>query len=150
MRDRSSTVDSGGPADVIYVLCLMQIAFLLLGGVGEQLMMGGNPAYLVLPVAKVVLLFVLATKAVTGRRWALVTLMILQSLTVAGFVLQLGAGLLPMVDFSVNLMVLLTNLAMPVAVFWLCVVLLRRPGPATVALPVPQDPYAAVPTEVVR
>ena len=95
--------------DVVYVLCLMQVAFLLLAGLGELLLMGGNPAYLVLPVAKMVLLLVFATKVVKGRRWALVALIVLQVITLVGFGLQLVAGLLPMLDFTVNLVGLLTN-----------------------------------------
>ena len=110
----------GGAMDVVYVLCLLQAAFLLLGGLGEQLLMGGNPLYLVLPVAKTVLLLILATKAVKGRRWALIWLIVVQAITLGGFAIQLLAGLLPMVDFTVNLVGLLTNLAMPAAALWLC------------------------------
>ena len=112
--------------DVVYVLCLMQVAFLLLGAVGEQLLMGGNPLYLGLPLIKVVLLFVFATKAVKGRRWAMVALLVVQAITVGGFALQyVVGGLLPMLDFTVNLVGLLTNVGLPVAVAWLCVNELR-------------------------
>jgi hypothetical protein len=112
--------------DVVYVLCLMQVAFLVLGAVGEQLLMGGNPLYLGLPLIKVVLLFVFAAKAVRGRRWAMVALLVTQSVTVGGFVLQFVAGgLLPMLDFTVNLVGLLTNVGLPVAVAWLCLTELR-------------------------
>src|SRR4029078_12126746 len=52
----------GGRADIVYVLCLMQAAFLLLGALGELLLMGGSPLYLALPVVKIVLLLVLAAK----------------------------------------------------------------------------------------
>jgi hypothetical protein len=112
--------------DVVYVLCLMQVAFLLLGAVGEQLLMGGNPLYLGLPLVKVILLFVFATKAVKGRRWAMVALLVTQAITVGGFVLQFVVGaLLPMLDYTVNLVGLLTNVGLPVAVAWLCVAELR-------------------------
>src|SRR4051794_25709737 len=107
-------------ADVAYVLCLMQGAFLLLAGLGELLLMGGNPAYLLLPVAKVVLLCWLATKVVTGRRWAAAALIAVQVVTLLGYQVQvIGGMLLPGLDFTVNLVGLLTNVAMPVAVIWL-------------------------------
>jgi hypothetical protein len=114
-------------ADVVYVLCLMQGAFLLLAGLGELLLMGGNPAYLLLPVAKVVLLLWLATKVVKGRRWAAYTLIAVQVVTLLGYQVQLMGGLLmPTLDFTVNLVGLLTNLALPVAVIWLAIQVLTR------------------------
>jgi hypothetical protein len=114
-------------ADVLYVLCLMQGAFLLLAGVGELLLMGGNPAYLLLPVAKLVLLLWLATKVVKGRRWAAYTLIVVQVVTLTGFQLQVvGGALIPALDFTLNLVVLLTNLALPIAVIALAVQVLTR------------------------
>ena len=114
-------------ADVLYVLCLMQGAFLLLAGLGELLLMGGNPAYLLLPVAKLVLLLWLATKVVKGRRWAGYTLIVVQVVTLTGFQLQVVGGvLLPTLDFTLNLVVLLTNLALPLAVTCLAVQVLTR------------------------
>ena len=114
--------------DVIYVLSLMQGAFLLLAGLGELLLMGGNPLYLVLPAAKLVLMLWLATKVVKGRRWAVITMIVVQTVTLVGFQLQwLGGLLIPALDFTVNLVGLLTNLGMPAAVIALCVGALRRP-----------------------
>ena len=111
-------------ADVLYVLCLMQGAFLLLAGLGELLLMGGNPAYLALPVAKLVLLLGWPPKVVKGRRWAGYTLIVVQVVTLAGFE---AAGRRrapdPWPDFTLNLVGLLTNLALPIAVIWL-----RRAG----------------------
>src|SRR5262245_25342488 len=118
--------ERGGTADVVYVLCLMQAAFVLLAGLGELLLMGGSPAYLVMPVTKAVLLFIIAAKVVSGRRWAMITLIVLQGITAVGFWLQVVAGLLPFVDYTVNLVGLLTNVAMPVALIYLCSVLLAR------------------------
>ncbi len=137
----------GGALDVVYVLSLMQVGFLLLAAVGEQLLMGGNPAYLVVPIIKIVLLLVFATKALKRRRWALRGLVILQWITLVGFGLQLVGGLLPMVDFTVNLVVLLTNLMLPVAVIWLSRPELRalkqerKAARAIRVYPVPQDPF---------
>jgi len=144
---------------VVYVVCLMQAAFVLLGGLGEMLIMGANPLYLVLPVAKMVLLFVFAAKVVSGRRWAMVALIVLQGMTLVGFWLQLGAGMLPWVDFTVNLVGLLTNLVLPAAVLYLCASMLARSRAASRVVtgvvyrpmvpasvwPPPQDPYAPAP-----
>jgi hypothetical protein len=158
----------GTAADVVYMVCLMQAAFVLLGGLGEVLLMGGNPLYLVLPVVKVVLLLVFATKVVSGRRWAMVALIVVQGVTLVGFWLQVAAGMLPWVDFTVNLVGLLTNVVLPAAVLYLCARLLAaaraaarvvsgviyRPLPAGPtgpawpvgpAWPMPQDPYAPAP-----
>jgi hypothetical protein len=123
------------------------VAFLMLAAIGEQLLMGGNPAYLVIPTIKLVLLLVFATKALRRRRWALRGLVVLQWITIAGFGLQLIGGLLPMVDFTVNLNVLLTNLLLPVAVILLCrpdlraLKQARKAARAARVYPRPQDPY---------
>ncbi len=140
-------VGRGSAADVVYVLCLLQAAFLLLAAVGEQLLMGGNPLYLVLPVAKIALLILFATKVVSGRRWAMIGLIAVQGVTLVGFWLQFAAGFLPWVDFTVNLVVLITNVAMPATVVYLCAsTLARRPRPALgYVLPPPQDPFAPAP-----
>src|SRR5262245_21761979 len=107
----------------------MQAAFVLLGGVGEMLLMGGNGLYLGLPLVKAVLLGVLGARVAAGRRWALRTVLVLQVITLVGFVVQLVAGLLPQVDFTVNLVGLLTNVALPVGVFWLCRAALKESKP---------------------
>jgi hypothetical protein len=98
-----------------------------------------------------VLLFVLAAKVVSGRRWALITLIVLQVVTLTGFWLQLVAGILPWIDFTVNLVGLITNVALPVGVVWLCVTVLRQ-GTARYAVPahpsplaLATDPYAPAP-----
>ena len=127
---------------MIYVLCLVQAGFLLLGGIGETLLMG-NGLYLVVPLAKMALMFVLAAKAAAGRRWALIVLIVVQGVTVLGFWIQVAAGLTPWVDFTVNLTVLITNLALPAVLVYLCATRLRRDVVAV--LPAPQDPYAPAP-----
>jgi hypothetical protein len=55
-----------------------------------------------------------------------------------------AGALIPAVDFTVNLVGLMTNLALPIAVIWLCRPYLRAIKQARSAvrvLPVPQDPY---------
>jgi|SRR5690606_1129576 len=127
----SARRDDGDAADVVFVLCLLQVGFLLLAAVGEVLLMGGQAAYLLVPFAKVVLLLFFAAKAVARRPYALIGLIVLQCLTLLGFGVQLWASLLPMIDYTVNLVGLLTNLALPAAVVFLCARLLpARRGPA--------------------
>jgi len=82
--------------------------------------MGGNPAFLLLPFVKSVLLLVFATAAVRRRRWGLRALFVLSWVTLAGFLLQLLVGLARPVDVTVNLVGLMTNVGVPVAVLWLC------------------------------
>lgn len=112
--------------DIVYVLSLMQVAFLLLGAAGESVLMGGSPGYLLLPVVKSVLLVVFATFAVRRRRWALRALVVLAWITLAGVVLQFLVGLFPAVDYTLNLVGLMTNVALPAAVIWLCRPYLRE------------------------
>jgi hypothetical protein len=139
----------GSGLDVVYVLTLLQVAFLVLAALGEVVLMGGNPAFLLLPVAKAVLLIVFATQALRRRRWALRALTVLAWITLVGFVLQLLIGLFPAVDFTVNLVGLMTNVALPVAVILLCRPELKAIKQARLrALAVPQDPYLAVPATV--
>jgi hypothetical protein len=137
--------------DIVYVLSLMQVAFLLLAALGEVVLMGGNPAYLAVPVIKSTLLIVFATRALRRRRWALRGLVVLAWITLVGVVLQLLVGLFPAADFTVNLVGLMTNVALPIAVIWICRPYLRAIKQARRAdraaqraarvLPVPQDPY---------
>jgi hypothetical protein len=113
----------------MYVLCLLQAGFLLLGGIGETLLMG-NGLYLVVPAAKAIAVLVLAAWAAKSRRWALIALIVVQGMTLLGFWIQIAAGLTPWVDFTVNLAVLITNVAMPAAVVYLGGGLLARTRPA--------------------
>jgi hypothetical protein len=112
--------------DIVYVLSLMQVAFLLLAAAGEVVLMGGNGSYLLLPVVKSTLLIIFATCALRHRRWALRALVVLAWITLAGVVAQALIGLFPAVDYTLNLVGLMTNVAMPVAVIWLCRPHLRR------------------------
>jgi hypothetical protein len=137
-------VERGGPADVVYMLCLLQASFLLLGGLGEMLLMGGNPLYLIPPIAKMVLFFVLAAKIAAGRRWAMIVLVVVESITLFGFWIQVAAGALPWIDFTVNLVGLITNLAMPATLLYLGIALLVRSRPGPAAAPA-VDPYAPAP-----
>jgi hypothetical protein len=156
-----ATAQRGGAADIVYVVCLMQAAFVLLAGLGEMLLMAGNPLYLALPLVKMAVLFVFAAKVVSGRRWAMIAVIVVQGITLVGFWLQVGVGLLPGLDFTLNLVGLITNVGMPATVIFLCASMLARRravpptfpfsmayGPAALmayGLPAPQDPYAPAP-----
>jgi hypothetical protein len=137
-----SQAERGGPAEVLYVLCLMQAGFLLLAGFGETILMG-NGLYLVVPVAKATVVLVIAAKA-ASRRWALIGLIVVQGITLLGFWVQVSVGLTPWVDFTVNLAVLITNVALPAGLIYLAARLLR-PRPRVVAFRVRRDPYAPAP-----
>jgi hypothetical protein len=135
--------ERGGPAEVLYVLCLMQAGFLLLAGFGETLLMG-NGLYLVVPVMKATAVLVLAAKATRGRRWALIGLIVVQGITLLGFWIQVAVGLTPWVDFTVNLAVLITNVALPAGLIYMAARLLRL-RPRVVAFRVRRDPQAPAP-----
>jgi hypothetical protein len=122
---RASAPDGAG--DVVYVLALMQLAGGLLGGLGEVLLMAGNPAYLLVPLAKVAVLAVVASRVAAGRRWAAVAMVVVQSVTLAGVGLSLTAGAVPALGVTLNLVGLLMNVAVPLAVIYLCATLLARP-----------------------
>jgi len=116
----------GGLADVVYVICLMQASFLALAGVGEVLMMGGNGAYLIVPLVKAATLVWLAAKVVRLRRWALITLIVLQALTLAAIPVQFVIGLAPVVDFSPSLVELVTGIFVPMAVIAMSALLIGQ------------------------
>ncbi|HEU4427024.1 MAG TPA: hypothetical protein VFR67_31230 [Pilimelia sp.] len=122
----------GGPADVVYVLVLVQVAAGLLALVGAVVMTGGNPVYAAVPLLKtVVMLLVAGAVRRRGRPWSLITLIVVELMTVVGFWISAVAGLLRELDHTVNLVGLLTGVGLPVAICWLCAQLLaaqpRRP-----------------------
>ena len=134
-------------ADVVYALVLLEGAFGLLAGLGMVVLMGGKPVYLLMPAAKLTALLILATNAIGGRRWAMIALIVAQAVSLLGFVLDVLVGLLPQVHFTINLVGLLTGVAMPVAVIRLCAKLLAasprkprgrpaRPNPPAQTVPV--------------
>ena len=118
--------ERGGLADVVYVLCLLQASFLALAGVGEVLMMGGNPSFLVVPLIKAGVLLWLGAKVVRQRKWALITLIVLQALTLVALPIQMLISLVPAVEFAPSLVELLTTVAMPAGLIAMCALLLAR------------------------
>jgi hypothetical protein len=113
----------------LHALLLLQGAMMLLAGAAMLLFTGGNPAVMPLTLGVPLLLFVLAAGTVRRWRWARRATLVVQWLTLLGFGLSLLLGLLDQVDFTLNLMTLLTNVVLPVSV----IRLLRRPKAAAVA-----------------
>jgi hypothetical protein len=106
-----------GYAQLGYVLVLFQAALTILAMLGQVVVMGGNPLYLPVPLIHTVLLLVAGSNI--RRRWAAGTLIVLESLSLLGFWLSFGLGLLPWVVYPVNLTGLLTDVALPAVVFFL-------------------------------
>jgi hypothetical protein len=143
MTARAGTTPSTD-ADVVNALVLLEGAFGLVAGLGMVVMMGGKPLYLLVPAAKLTALLIFATKALRGRRWAMIALIVTQAVSLLGFELDVLVGLLPQVQFTINLVGLLTGVAMPVAVIWLCARLLA--ASARKAFAVPAGPGLAAPS----
>ncbi|MET7418559.1 hypothetical protein [Dactylosporangium sp. NPDC005555] len=104
---------------VVRGLLLLQGALGLTGTLGMLVLMGFNPVYAVAPVAHAALLITLGA-LLERRRWALVATMVVEVCAVAGWQLQALLGVLPQLDFTVNLTGLLTTLVLPVTVLVLC------------------------------
>jgi hypothetical protein len=96
------------------VLLLVQAAMALLAGVAMLLFMQGNPAMWPVAIGLPILLFIFAANARRDRRWARKSASAIQWLMLAGFTISALLSLLPALDFSVNLMTLLTNLVLPI------------------------------------
>ena len=133
-------MERGGPGEVVYVLLLVQATAGLLASVGELLLMG-TPLYAALPVAKAAVLAVLAGKILRGRRWAVVTTIVLQWLGLLGVWLGVLIGLLPGLAPSITVVSLLTEVALPIAVILLCA---RLVGARLVDARLPAPPGAAM------
>lgn len=113
-------VPAHGPADVVYVLLLFQAAMGLLAVLGLVVIMGGNLAYALVPSVKPVLLLTLARGIVRGRRRAVGFVIAIEAGSLVGYSLNFLIGFLPPVDVTVNLVTLLSNVALPLAVIVLC------------------------------
>lgn len=117
------THSRGGPADVLYVLLLVQAAAGLLASFGELLFMQ-NALYLVLPVLRAALLVLIAAKIVRGRRWAMVAALVMESFALFGMWAGALLGLAPGLSPSFTLAGLVTGVALPIAVIVLAARLL--------------------------
>jgi hypothetical protein len=106
-----------GYAHLALVLVLLQSAFTILAMLGQVLVNGGNPLYVPVALAHVVVLLVATVNL--GQRWAAVMLIIVEGLSFFGFWASLMVGLLPWVAYPANLVGLLTNLGLPAALLYL-------------------------------
>lgn len=110
-----------GNADVIFVLLLLQGAIGIVAGLGLLLFTAGNPLAILSGFARPAVLFILAAGVMrgahrVGRRWTLKATRIVEALSLASFFVSAVIGLLGEVDFTINLVTLITNVALPVAV----------------------------------
>ena len=142
---------------LLFVLVLTHVAMSLLASIGEVLFVS-TALYLVVPVVRGGVLLWAAVAAGRGfvapdeppsvpprplRRWPLVLLIVTAQVGVAGYVISNLIGVLPWVSDTVNLVGLLTNVALPTAITWLAARMLgtwRRPAgrvPAPPGLPHP-------------
>jgi hypothetical protein len=129
-----------GHRHLLLVLALLQAALGLLAGLGQLLFVAGNPAYLAVPLIRAALL---VTAAAVGRRWGMVTIVVLEGLSLTGFWVSAAVGVLPWVDSTVNPVGLLANVALPGAMTYLAVRLLAA-APARPAPPLPAPPRPPV------
>lgn len=104
---------------VVRGLLVLQGAFGLTSTLGMLTLMGFDPLYAVAPLAHAALLMTLGA-LLERRRWALVAAIVAEVLAIGGWQLQVLLGLLPQLDFTVNLTGLLTTLVLPVTVLVLC------------------------------
>jgi hypothetical protein len=107
-----------GYAHLALVLVLLQSAGTVLAMLGQLLVNGGNPLYVPVAAAHVIVLLVAVVHL--GQRWAAVTVIIVQGLSFFGFWVSLALGLLlPWIAYPANLVGLLTNLMLPAALLYL-------------------------------
>jgi hypothetical protein len=109
-----------GHGDVVHALLLLQAAFGIVATLGTLLLMGGRLAYALIPLLSWVVLFVLAGLVARRRRWAYVAAILFEGLSLAGWLLNVAAAVVPQIHVTVNLVGLLTEVGLPVAVLVLC------------------------------
>jgi hypothetical protein len=105
---------------VAHALLVLQGGFGIVAALGMVVVMGGNLAYAPVPLLGCVLLFTLAGFVTRRRRWALIAAIVVEGMALAGWLLQAFAGALPPIDFTVNLVGLLTTVCLPGCVIVLC------------------------------
>jgi hypothetical protein len=111
----TSSAPDEGRAHIVHVLLLLQGAIGLLSGAAMLIFMGGNPIALPVALGVPLLLFAVAGRASKSQGWARRAALFAQWVTLLAFAISFLLGLLAQLDFSINLMTLLTNVAMPVA-----------------------------------
>lgn len=102
--------------DVVLVLVCVQIGAGVLAMLGELIFMGGNPVYILEPLVRTVVTAILAG-LMHRRTGALIGLLAMQVISLVGFLVSAGLGVLPQLAFTPTLTGLLTGVALPVAIF---------------------------------
>lgn len=100
---------------MVLVLVCVQIGAGVLAMAGELLFMGGNPVYILEPLIRAVVTAILAG-LMHKRIGALFGLMAMQVVSLIGFVISAGLGVLPQLTFTPTLTGLLTGVALPAAI----------------------------------
>ncbi|HEY7269367.1 MAG TPA: hypothetical protein VH951_06040 [Dehalococcoidia bacterium] len=136
--DKTASPDST-TIDVLHMLLLLQGAMLLLSGLMMFVFSGASPLALPLTIGVPLLLFVLAAGTVRRWRWVRRVTMVVQTLTLLAFALSFLLGLLAALDFSLNLLTLITNVVLPVSV----IALARRMPRAVAAVAAVEEPARA-------
>ncbi len=113
------TDNDNGRTDVVYVLLLLQGAIGMVAGIGFLVISQGNPLALVSGFGKPAFLFALAAGAVRGWQWTRKVTLVVEALSLVSFMASAVVGLLGEVDFTINLVTLITNVALPAAVIGL-------------------------------
>lgn len=103
-----------GQTAVLHVVLLMQASMGLLSGAAMLLFMGGNPLAIPIALGVPLLLFVLAAGVARRRRWARRGAYTIEVLILLGFLVGFLLGLLAAIDFTITVMTLVTNLAVPI------------------------------------
>jgi hypothetical protein len=114
-----------GRAAVGSVLLFIQAALGILATLGMVVIMHGRMVYAVFPMLHVALLLVIASGVARGWRWTWWAAVVVESLSLTGYLVNLWLGLLPQVDVTLTLVGLLTTVGLPVAVLWQAVRLLE-------------------------
>jgi hypothetical protein len=102
--------------EVLHLLLLLQGAILLLSGGGMLLFSGGNPSLLPLTVGAPLFVFTLAAGTVRGWRWVREGTLAVECLVLLGLVSGLLLSLAPGLSVSLNLLTLITNVGLPLAI----------------------------------
>jgi hypothetical protein len=105
---------------VVLVLVCVQIGAGVLAMIGELLFMGGNPVYILEPLVRTVVTAILAG-LMHRRIGALIGLMAMQVISLAGFTISAGLGALPQLSFTPTLTGLLTGVGLPAAILVLSI-----------------------------
>jgi hypothetical protein len=117
-----------GTAEVVHALLLLQTAVALVATTGMVGLMAGNLLYAVVPVMVVATLLGLSRAILRGRRWAVVTVLVGECLSLVKVMFNLViAALAPELAMTVNPVSFVTMVALPAGVAVLCLQLLRRP-----------------------